>query len=73
MITNKNSQWYLDGKHIKTNSELYQEAVEKDNHRVSKEWNALGVVSGSDPAAIQLAATQGNRSQKLAVKYGYAQ
>ena len=53
MITNKNSQWYLDGKHIKTNSELYQEAVEKGNHRVSKEWKALGDVSGSDPVGYE--------------------
>lgn len=71
MITNKNGQWYLDGKRIKTNGELYQEAVEKDNLRVGKEWDALGAVAGNDLAAVQLAAMQGNRSNKLATKYGY--
>lgn len=34
-------------------------------------WDALGAVAGNDPAAVQLAAMQGNRSQKLATKYGY--
>ena len=59
------------GRRIKTNSELFREAVEKDNQRVTKEWEELDTISGNDPAATRLAAMQGNRFCKLAAKYGY--
>lgn len=74
MITFNNGVW-SDGanKRIRTTSELYQDAISKDNQRVSKEWDALGHVSGDDPAAVQLAAMQGSRAMKLATKHGYDQ
>lgn len=71
MITVEDGKWIgSDGKRIKTNSELYVEAVEKDNQRVGREWDALGPVLGSQYEAVQLAILQGNRSAKLAKKYG---
>ena len=57
---------------IKTYSELYLEAVEKDNQRVGKEWNAIAPTTKDRPEAVDLAALQGNRSKKLAERYGYA-
>lgn len=56
---------------ITTNSELYTKAIEKDNQRVTIEWDKLGDVDGNCPAAIELAIMQGVRSTKLASRYGY--
>lgn len=59
------------GEWIATNSELYTKAIEKDNQRVTAEWDKLGDVDGNCPAAIDLATMQGARSNKLATRYGY--
>lgn len=72
MIVFTNGMWVDEkGNQIKTNSQLYKEAVDRDNIRVGKEWDAIMPVCGNQYEAIQLAILQGSRSIRLAEKYGY--
>lgn len=45
--------------------------LEKDSARVSREWEALGDVSGHDPKAIALAERQGKRVVTILAQHGY--
>ena len=45
--------------------------LEKDSARVSREWEALGDVSGYDPKAIALAERQGKRAVAILAQHGY--
>ena len=72
MIVFINNKWVDNrGNQIKTNSQLYQEAVERDNIRVGKEWDAIMPVMGNQYEAVRLATLQGDRSLRLAKKHGY--
>lgn len=59
------------GEWITTNSELYTKALEKDNQRVTVEWDKLGDVDGGSCEAIALATLQGTRSRAIDKRYGY--
>lgn len=45
--------------------------LEKDSARVSREWEALGSVSGHDIRAIALAERQGKRVVAILAQHGY--
>lgn len=45
--------------------------LEKDSARVSREWEALGGVSGHDLKAIALAERQGKRVVTILAQHGY--
>jgi len=45
--------------------------LEKDSARVSREWEALGGVSGHDLKAIALAERQGRRVVAILAQHGY--
>lgn len=52
-----------------------QKAIERENARVTHEWDALmariGVDCGSHPEAVELAEKQGDRMYKIMGDYGY--
>jgi hypothetical protein len=45
--------------------------LEKDNARVTREWEALGDISGNDPRAIALAQRQAKRHLAILAHHGY--
>jgi hypothetical protein len=51
--------------------ETLDSKLEKDNARVTREWEALGDISGFDLKAIALAERQGKRLNSILAAHGY--